>query len=45
METLLVGDDLGFVHKYDMLGRQWYFNVYKDYSELKVNLDHDEFED
>jgi hypothetical protein len=45
LETLLVGDDLGFIHKYDMLSPQWHFSFYKDFSELKVKPDLDEFED
>ena len=32
VETLLMGDDLGFIHKYDMYKVDWHYCFYKDFA-------------
>jgi hypothetical protein len=39
LETLLVGDDLGFIHKYDFKDPLWHYCFYKDYTKLEVRED------
>jgi hypothetical protein len=39
LETLLVGDDLGFIHKYDFKDPSWHYCFYKDFTKLEVRED------
>jgi len=36
VETLLMGDDLGFIHMYNMTDLNWHYCFYKDYSKMEV---------
>jgi len=36
VETLLVGDDLGFIHMYNFYDVNWHYCFYKDFRRLKL---------
>jgi len=36
VETLLMGDDLGFIHMYNMTDVNWHYCFYKDYAKMEV---------